>query len=98
MSRRANTGFRDGSYTLPAGHLNAKEALPVAIAREAMEECGILVKPENVKLLSIIHRPNKSREYMDFFCSVDNWEGEVTNMEPDKCDDLSWFPMDSLPD
>jgi 8-oxo-dGTP diphosphatase len=32
------------------------------------------------------------------FFEADQWDGEVTNPELEKCDDLSWFPIDSLPD
>jgi 8-oxo-dGTP diphosphatase len=34
---------------------------------------------------------------MDLFFETREWQGEVTNAEPEKCDDLSWFPYDDLP-
>lgn len=43
-----------------------------------------------------MHRKAES-ERVDFFVAVRAWHGEPTNCEPDKCDDLSWWPRDRLP-
>ena len=37
-------------------------------------------------------------EYLDIFYEASKWEGEITNVEPHKCSDLSWFPIDNLPE
>ena len=37
-------------------------------------------------------------ELLDFFFEPAAWTGEPQNMEPGKCDDLRWFPLDALPD
>ena len=39
-----------------------------------------------------------NREGLDFFFAPAAWQGEITNMEPHKCNDLRWFPLDALPD
>lgn len=98
LSRRCNTGFKDGWYTLPAGHCRPRELIKNCVIREAAEELGVNLQPHNITVLSVIHRPNKRREYMDFFCEVRAWDGEICNLEPDKCDDLQFFPADSLPE
>ena len=36
-------------------------------------------------------------EYVSFFLHASRYSGEVVNMEPHKCDDLSWFDIDDLP-
>ena len=64
--------------------------------REAREEAGIDIKPNNLQFAGVIHRKSDD-ERIDFFFSADLWDGEIINMEPQKCDDLSWFEIDNLP-
>ena len=65
--------------------------------REAREEAGIEVSHANLEVVGVI--PSKGdREYIHFFLKASVWSGEVTNMEPDKCNDLRWFDLNALPD
>ena len=41
LLRRFNTGFMDGYYSLPAGHVESNETLTSAMVREAKEEIGM---------------------------------------------------------
>ena len=43
FGRRVNTGFSDGMWHLPAGHLDAGESVTAAAIREAAEEIGIAI-------------------------------------------------------
>jgi len=47
-------------------------------------------------LVHVMHRKEDDIR-MDFFFTVDAWSTEPKNMEPDRCDDLLWFPLDGLP-
>src|SRR5258708_4121803 len=90
MSRRANTGYQDGMYSLVAGHIDGNETLRTAAVREGKEESGVDIKEEDLNLRLMMHRLH-DREYVDFFFVPKKWEGELKNMEPQKCDDLRWF-------
>ena len=35
--------------------------------------------------------------YVDFYMECRRWQGEVQNMEPEKCGGLEWFPISQLP-
>lgn len=100
LLRRANTGYQDGKYSIIAGHLDGDELATAGIVREAKEEAGVTVSPKDVKLVHTCHRLTRNQvgqERLDLFFETDTWQGEVTNAEPEKCDDLSWFPVDKLP-
>ena len=93
---RSNTGYMDGYYHIPAGHMDGGERAVDALIRESREEIGVTINPEDVKFVHVMH--NKSNnERIAFFFEVKKWQGDVKNMEPDKCGKLAWFPLDSLP-
>lgn len=67
------------------------------MVREAGEEVGVIVNPENLKLVHVMHRRSEE-ERVDFFFTAKSWKGIPKIMEPNKCDDLKWFSLDNLPD
>ena len=100
LSRRFQTGFADGQYSLVSGHLEGDETLREAIMREAKEEANIDVNLDNLEMIHTLHRSSKNndKERIDIFFQAQKWSGEIQNMEEDKCDDLRWFALDDLPD
>ncbi len=96
LSRRKNTGYADGMYSLPAGHVEDGETLTTCVVREAKEEIGITIDPRDLQLVHTMHRFETDIR-MDFFFTVNKWSGVPTNCEPEKCDDLGWFPLSALP-
>ena len=98
LSRRYNTGFHDGEYSFPAGHLEGNETLTQAMVREAKEEIGVEISPEDLKLVHVMHRREPNEERLNFFFVAEKWKGNPQNVEPHKCDDLRWFDLDKLPE
>ena len=97
LSRRFNTGWMDGRYSLISGHLDGNETVSTAMIREAFEEAKIKIKKEDLIPATVIDRQS-DQEYIDFFFVVKKWDGEIEIGEPDKCDELKWFSLDNLPD
>lgn len=97
LLRRFNTGYSDGNYGLPSGHLDPHETIRNATAREAKEEVGININPRDLELVLVQHRGSDD-ERIHFYFKAKKWEGEPYNVEPDKCDDVRWFPIDKLPE
>ena len=97
LLRRHNTGYEDGRYSVIAGHLDGGEEVIQAVLREAREEASIVLDPNDIAVVGVMHRRSND-ERIDFFVAASRWSGEIVNAEPHKCDDLSWHPLDHLPD
>ncbi len=103
LLRRFNTGYLDGKYSLPAGHVDGGEPAEMAAVREAYEEVGARIDPENLNFVHLMHRnvddgDRYGVERVDIFFEALKWDGELTNCEPNKCDELCWASLDELPD
>lgn len=92
LIRRANTGFLDGFYTLPGGHVDRGESVARAATREVAEEvCVAVAEIEPVAAMPYRHG-------VDFLFEARRWSGTARIGEPESCDDLRWAPPDRLPD
>jgi 8-oxo-dGTP diphosphatase len=100
LARRCNTGYQDGMYMVPAGHIEENELPSEALIREIKEEIGIDIDPADLKPAHICYRRkhDETGDRIDIFFKADKWNGEITNMEPNKCDDLRWASYDELPE
>ena len=96
LLRRAHTGYRDGYYSLPAGHVEENESVMASTVRESFEEIGIRINLKDLIFVHTLHNKENDRRLF-FFFRANKWKGEPYNKEPEKCDDLQWFPVDALP-
>jgi 8-oxo-dGTP diphosphatase len=97
LLRRQNTGWHDDFYCPPAGHGEENETMKEAAAREAKEEVGITVDPEELEFVHVQHRWNGDHSRIGFYFVAKSYDGEPYNAEPEKCDDLRYFSLDTLP-
>lgn len=97
MLKRRNSGWQDGNYTLPSGHIERGETATNAMVREALEEVGIKIKPQDMKMSHVLHRNAPPNEYVDFYFVVKRWEGRAHNAEPEKSSMARWFEKNKLP-
>lgn len=74
LLERTNTGWLDGSYGLPSGHVEPGEMPSEAMVREALEEVG--VRPVEWTPFAVLFRQASSsdRTYSDFYFRVTRWE------------------------
>ena len=97
LQRRFNTGYEDGNYSVIAGHIDGGEDVFSAMIREAKEEGGIDIAPDNLQAIQVMHRKRED-ERIDYFFVCKNWEGKPRIMEANKCDEIRWVDIDALPD
>lgn len=98
LSRRKNTGYHDGEYSLPAGHIEDGEYALACAIREAKEETGVDIVAKDLKLAHIMYRMCADHVRADYFFETREWKGEISNPEPEKCAGLDWFPINNLPE
>lgn len=95
-------GKRKGSHAggvwgFPGGHLEFGESIEECAKRELLEETGLVS-------LSLRQGPwvenmmeNGQKHYVTIFMFVDQYEGDPTLKEPEKCEGWDWFASDQLP-
>lgn len=97
LIRRRNTGYKDGEWCMPAGHKEASESPLAAAIREGREEAGVEVAVEDMTFLHVMQRFSEHERVL-FLFRAERWEGEPSNVEPEKADAGQWFALTALPE
>lgn len=98
LKRGPNATFAPGQYCIVGGAVEKNETFRQAIIREAYEEVGITINPENLKFAHMFHKQHNGFELLVSIFECSSWDGEITNKEPAKHTDACWFSLDNLPE
>jgi 8-oxo-dGTP pyrophosphatase MutT (NUDIX family) len=96
LSLRQNTGYKDGSWSMIAGHVEEGEGAIAAMIREAKEEADIIINKEDIIPAHVMYRC-EDRPNIDIFMLCKKYLGEIRNAEPNKCGGLAFFSFDEFP-
>lgn len=91
LLERMNTGYKDGCYSLPGGHVEAGESVSRAAIREVFEETQIVIEHVCPRVVMPF------QDGVDFIFEASCWEGVPKVGEPESCARVGWFDQDSLP-
>lgn len=99
IRRAADAAWMPGKWCLPAGHVEDGEGMRDCLAREALEEVGVIIDPAEPRFVHVQYRRKPDQApYADFYFVTEKWEGEPFNAEPAKASALAWFPLTVLPE
>lgn len=99
LLRRANTGWKDGFFSLPAGGHDGAETLAAAAARELKEETSLHAEVCDMKLVHLLHcnTGDSGGEWLGAFFEAEKWSGEPHLAESEKHDRIGWYAIGDLP-
>jgi 8-oxo-dGTP diphosphatase len=95
---RQNTAWMNGYYGLPSGKVDQGESFSQAVIREAKEEVGVDLLPENLTCSLIGNRNDPDSLWVDAIFTINKWDGELINAEPQIHSELAWLDPQNLPD
>ena len=85
-------------YGFPGGKVEKDEPFTAAAIREAKEEVGIALKPEQLSHIMTAYRKGDDMFWVGIWFEVTQWDGELVNAEPHMHSKLEWLDLDNLPD
>nr|WP_208884729.1 NUDIX domain-containing protein [Streptomyces armeniacus] len=101
LRRSPRARFAPGLWDLPLGKQEPGEPLTGTAVRELLEETGLSVAPESLRLAHVVHAARGMDAPEGFLKTVFvtyEWAGEPVNVEPEKHSHVGWTSTDALPE
>ncbi|MFJ9344730.1 NUDIX domain-containing protein [Streptomyces sp. NPDC101733] len=97
--RHPDSAYAGSTHHFLAGHCEQESAV-ACLVREAREEAGLRIAPEDLELAHLVHMVDEpgGRPRMGIVFRARRWEGTPVVREPDRCLSWGWWPADDLPD
>jgi ADP-ribose pyrophosphatase YjhB (NUDIX family) len=95
LLRRCNTSYENGKYEFPSGHIEEKETLIEAAAREALEETGVTVDINNIQFVGCVDN-NTSGKHINILFKANKYYGEPKLIDGEESDDITWKKLTDL--
>lgn len=86
-----------GYWSQPGGGVEYGETVESAIKREIREEIGVKIKLLKYLCYTDQHNVKGASHWVAISYLALISSGHVKNMEPDKHEEVKWFPIDRLP-
>jgi 8-oxo-dGTP diphosphatase len=73
--------------------------LTACAIRELVEETGLIANESDLKLNGVTNAVyDEETHYITVIYETNVYSGEVTIVEPDKCEEWNWFTFETLPE
>ncbi len=97
VKRADSARVEPGMWARPGGGVEFGETVAQAVEREVQEEVGIVVKAVRPLEFTEMISGDKAQHWIALGYLAEYISGEPKNLEPDKHDEVKWFPLDKLP-
>ncbi|MGW1900301.1 NUDIX domain-containing protein [Streptomyces hirsutus] len=90
--------FAPNTWHFLAGHCE-REAAITCLVREAKEEVGLIIEPDDVELVHTVHHVDSpgARPRIGLVFRAHSWTGTPEVLEPDRCVEWRWWKPQDLP-
>ena len=96
FQKRQNTGFRDGQFQLPSGHVEWSESIKDSIIRELQEELWIGVLENDIEIAHIAHVISSERVYFNIYANILKYVWDIVNLESEKCSEIGFYTFQEI--
>ncbi|GCE00629.1 NUDIX hydrolase [Embleya hyalina] len=97
--RHPDSPYAPSTHHFLAGHCEQESAV-ACLVREAREEAGLVIHPDDVEFVHALHLPGApgTCPRMQMVFRARRWTGTPEVLEPDKCLGWGWWHPHDLPD